>query len=115
MYIKHFFKLRDSRLFATEILRYKCNLSRSGFNCVFFLKDLTLLFWRLKVIRGKLHFRENLFITKRMKMHSWKHLVLCYYFKNSIFFPEENNSRPGEKYKFHSTAVAISKIMQNTI
>ena len=56
MCVKHFFKLCDLRLFATEILRYKRNLSRFGFTCIFFMKNLTLLFWRLKAIRRKLRF-----------------------------------------------------------
>ena len=86
MCVKQFFKLCDLRLFATEILRRKCKLSRFGFTSVFFLKNLTLFFWRLKAIRRKLHFKENLFIAKSIKMHSCKNLLLCYYFKYFILF-----------------------------
>ena len=90
MYVKHFFKLCDLRLFGKELLRYKCNLSRFSFTCAFFLKNLTLLFWRLKAIRRKLHFKENLFIAKSVKIHSFKNLVLCYYFKYFIpLFPKK--------------------------
>ena len=99
--------------FCYRVLRYKFDLSHFGFTCVFFLKNLTLLFWCLKAIKGKLHFKQNLFIAKSIKIHSCENLVLCYYFKFFIlFFPY---SRPREKCKFHSTTLVILKIMQSTI
>ena len=50
-----------------------------------------------------------------MKMHSGKNLVLCYYFKYFILFPQETISSPGEKYKFHLTTAVLLEITQNII
>ena len=44
-----------------------------------------------------------------MKMHSCKNLVLCYYLKYFILFFPKKLIRPREKYKFHSTTLAILK------
>ena len=76
----------DLRFLATNILRYKCILRELGCTCIFFLKNLTLLFWRLRAIRCNLLFKENFFIEKSMKIHSCKSLVLCYSFKYFFFF-----------------------------
>ena len=59
MYIKNFFKLRDLRLFATDIFWPNWTLSCFDFIWLFFLKNLTLLFLRLKGIRRKLNFKEK--------------------------------------------------------
>ena len=102
--MENFIFCGELRLFATEILRYQCNSSHFGFTCVFFLKNLTFLFWRLKAIKRNLYLKENLFIARSMKIHSCENLVLCYYFKFFILFPLKRiqyNSIKTKRLKLH--------------